>query len=142
MLSAPIASATCSLSQADDQYINLLAQNKMVHNADYSDCHEAAEGRWFADQVRANPNPFGEGQELVNMITRTTPLSQAQAEGGRVGNLRLRTRSDPQDQRPSRESKLARRVARVTAAQRIPRASNVSGREGFAFRPFSCFYVS
>ncbi|HEX5256714.1 MAG TPA: hypothetical protein VFW69_23125 [Mycobacterium sp.] len=80
VLSAPLASATCNLSPADDQYINLLAQNKMVHNADYSDCHEAAEGRWFADQVRANPNPFGEGQELVNMITNTTPLTQAQAE--------------------------------------------------------------
>ncbi|OBI45596.1 hypothetical protein [Mycobacterium colombiense] len=80
VLSAPLASANCSLSPQDDQYINLLAQNKMVHNADFSDCHEAAEGRWFADQVRANPNPFGEGQELVNMITNTTPLNQAQAE--------------------------------------------------------------
>jgi hypothetical protein len=80
VLSAPLASATCNLSPADDQYIKLLAQNKMVHNADYSDCHEAAEGRWFADQVRANPNPYGEGQELINMITRTTPMSQAQAE--------------------------------------------------------------
>ncbi|KBZ60779.1 hypothetical protein ACRU43_14005 [Mycobacterium colombiense] len=80
VLSAPIASATCNLTPADDQYIKLLAQNKMVHNADYSDCHEAAEGRWFADQVRANPNPFGEGQELINMITNTTPMTQAQAE--------------------------------------------------------------
>ena len=80
VLSAPLASATCNLSPADDQYIKLLAQNKMVHNADYSDCHEAAEGRWFADQVRANPNPFGEGQELINMITNTTPMTQAQAE--------------------------------------------------------------
>ena len=80
VLSAPLASATCNLSPADDQYIKLLAQNKMVHNADYSDCHEAAEGRWFADQVRANPNPFGEGQELINMITSTTPMNQAQAE--------------------------------------------------------------
>ena len=80
VVSAPQASAACSLSPADDQYIKLLAQNKMVHNADYSDCHEAAEGRWFADQVRANPNPFGEGQELINMITSTTPMTQAQAE--------------------------------------------------------------
>lgn len=80
VLSAPLASATCNLTPADDQYIKLLAQNKMVHNADYSDCHEAAEGRWFADQVRANPNPFGEGQELINMITNTTPMTQAQAE--------------------------------------------------------------
>jgi len=80
VLSAPQASAACNLSPKDDQYIKLLAQNKMVHNADFNDCSEAAEGRWFASQVRANPNPFGEAQELVNMITRTTPMSQAQAE--------------------------------------------------------------
>lgn len=80
VLSAPQASASCNLTPADDQYIKLLAQNKMVHNADFSDCHEAAEGRWFADQVRNHPNPFGEAQELVNMITNTTPMTQAQAE--------------------------------------------------------------
>ena len=80
VLSAPHASASCSMSPADDQYIKLLAQNKMVHNADFNDCSEAAEGRWFASQVRANPNPFGEAQELVNMVTRTTPMKQAQAE--------------------------------------------------------------
>lgn len=80
VLTAPHASASCNMSPADDQYIKLLAQNKMVHNADFNDCSEAAEGRWFASQVRSNPNPFGEGQELINMITRTTPMSQAQAE--------------------------------------------------------------
>ena len=80
VLLAPHASAACNLSPADDQYVKLLAQNKMVHNADFSDCHEAAEGRWFADQVRSNANPYGEGQELINMITRTTPMTQAQAE--------------------------------------------------------------
>lgn len=80
VVSAPQASASCSMTPADDQYIKLLAQNKMVHNADFNDCSEAAEGRWFADQVRSNPNPYGEGQELINMITRTTPMSQAQAE--------------------------------------------------------------
>ncbi|OBH34272.1 hypothetical protein A5692_13275 [Mycobacterium sp. E342] len=80
VLSAPHASASCNMSPADDQYIKLLAQNKMVHNADFNDCSEAAEGRWFASQVRANPNPFGEAQELVNMITNTTPMSQKQAE--------------------------------------------------------------
>ncbi len=52
----------------------------MVHNADFSDCHEAAEGRWFADQVRSNPNPYGKAKELVNMVTNTTPLSPDQAE--------------------------------------------------------------
>jgi hypothetical protein len=80
VLSAPHASAACNLSPADDQYIKLLAQNKLVHNADFSDCNEAAEGRWFADQVRSNANPYGEGQELINMVTRTTQLTQAQAE--------------------------------------------------------------
>ena len=80
VLSAPQASANCTLSPKDDQYINLLAQNKMVHTADTSDCTEAAEGRWFADEVRNHPNPFGEAQELVNMITNTTSMNQSQAE--------------------------------------------------------------
>jgi hypothetical protein len=80
VLSAPHASASCNLSPADDQYIKLLAQNKLVHTADFSDCNEAAEGRWFADQVRSNANPYGEGQELINMVTRTTPMTQDQAE--------------------------------------------------------------
>ncbi|MBV8789661.1 MAG: hypothetical protein JOZ00_23655 [Mycobacterium sp.] len=80
VLSAPHASASCDMSPADDQYIKLLAQNKMVHSTETNDCNEAAEGRWFASQVRANSNPYGEGQELINMITRTTPMSQAQAE--------------------------------------------------------------
>ena len=26
------------MTPADDQYIQLLAQNKMVHNADFNDC--------------------------------------------------------------------------------------------------------
>ena len=80
VLSAPHASASCDMSPADDHYIKLLAQNKMVHSADTNDCNEAAEGRWFASQVRANSNPYGEGQELINMVTRTTPMTQAQAE--------------------------------------------------------------
>nr|WP_231965159.1 MULTISPECIES: hypothetical protein [unclassified Mycobacterium] len=80
VMSAPHASASCNMSPADDQYIKLLAQNKMVHNADFNDCSEAAEGRWFASQVRSNPNQFGEAQELINMITRTTPMDQKQAE--------------------------------------------------------------
>lgn len=80
VLSAPLASATCQLSPADDQYINLLAQNSMVHTAEYSDCHEAAEGRWFANQVKSSPNPFGRAKELVNMVTNTTPLKADKAE--------------------------------------------------------------
>jgi hypothetical protein len=80
LVSAPQASANCNLTPQDDQYVNLLAQNKMVHDSSYSDCHEAAEGRWFAQQVRGNANPYGEGQELINMIVNTTGMTQAQAE--------------------------------------------------------------
>ncbi|ASL14670.1 hypothetical protein MINTM008_23310 [Mycobacterium intracellulare] len=80
VLSAPVASATCDLSPADDQYINLLAQNNMVHTAEYSDCHEAAEGRWFANQVKSSSDPFGRAKELVNMVTNTTPLKADKAE--------------------------------------------------------------
>lgn len=80
VLSAPHALAGCNLSPTDEQYVQLLAQNKLTHNADFNDCHIAAEGRWFADQVRTHPNPFGEAQELVNMVTSTTPMTQAQAE--------------------------------------------------------------
>lgn len=80
VLSAPLASASCDLSPADDQYINLLAQNNMVHTADYSDCHEAAEGRWFANEVKSSPDPFGRAKDLVNMVTSTTPLKADKAE--------------------------------------------------------------
>jgi hypothetical protein len=80
VLSAPLASATCQLSPADDQYINLLAQNSMVHTAEYSDCHEAAEGRWFATQVKSSTDPFGKAKELVNMVTNTTSMKHDQAE--------------------------------------------------------------
>lgn len=80
VLAAPHAAAACNLSAADDQYINLLAQNSMVHNADFSDCHEAAEGRWFADQVRGAPDPYTKAQDLVNMVTSTTPMTVDQAE--------------------------------------------------------------
>lgn len=80
LLSAPQASANCSLTPADDQYVSLLAQNKMVHNADFDDCNEAAEGRWFADQVRGAAYPFGKAKDLVNMVTRTTPMNGSQAE--------------------------------------------------------------
>ena len=80
VLSAPQASASCNLTPADDQYINLLAQNKMVHNADFSDCTEAAEGRWFANQVRGAADPYGKAKELVNMVTETTGMTEDQAE--------------------------------------------------------------
>lgn len=80
MLSAPKASANCTMTAADDQYIKLLAQNKMVHTADFDDCNMTAEGRWFANQVKNSPNPFGKAQDLVNMVTSTTPMKQPQAE--------------------------------------------------------------
>ena len=57
VLSAPQASAACTLTNADDQYIQLLAQNKMVHTADFDDCNMAGEGRWFADQIRTSADP-------------------------------------------------------------------------------------
>ena len=80
LLSAPQASAACNMSPADDQYINLLAQNKMVHSADFNDCTEATEGRWFADQVSTAPDPLGRGKELVNFVTSTTQMSSDKAE--------------------------------------------------------------
>lgn len=80
VVSAPRASAACNLTPADEQYVQLLAQNKMVHNADFSDCNEAAEGRWFADQVRTAPDPYGKAKSLVKMVTDTTPMKSDQAE--------------------------------------------------------------
>ncbi|HTX93391.1 MAG TPA: hypothetical protein VME67_00305 [Mycobacterium sp.] len=80
VLSAPRASATCNLSPQDEQYIQLLAQNGMVHNSDFTDCHEAAEGRWFAEQVRISPDPALTAKNLMTMITDTTPMNASQAE--------------------------------------------------------------
>ena len=80
VLSAPQASAACTLTNADDQYIQLLAQNKMVHTADFDDCNMTAEGRWFADQVRASADPYETAKNLVKMVTDTTPMNSNQAE--------------------------------------------------------------
>jgi hypothetical protein len=80
VLSAPRASASCNLSPQDEQYVALLAQNKMVHDASFTDCHEAAEGRWFADQVRNAPDPLAKAKSLVKMVTDTTPMNHDQAE--------------------------------------------------------------
>lgn len=80
VLPAPRAWASCTMNAEDDQYVNLLAQNKMVHNDQFTDCHEAAEGRWFADQVRNSPDPLGKARSLMQMITNTTPMTAAQAE--------------------------------------------------------------
>ncbi len=80
VLSAPPASASCNLTAEDDHYINLLAQDKMIHTADFTDCHMAAEGRWFADQVRHSADPLGTARSLMKMVTDTTPMTAQQAE--------------------------------------------------------------
>lgn len=80
LLSAPQALAACNMTPKDDQYINLLAQNKMIHTADFNDCNMTAEGRWFADQVRTSADPLATGKNLVNMVTNTTSMKHDQAE--------------------------------------------------------------
>jgi hypothetical protein len=80
LLSAPQASAACNMTPKDDQYINLLAQNKMTHTAEFNDCNMTAEGRWFADQVRTSAEPRATGKNLVNMVTNTTSMKHDQAE--------------------------------------------------------------
>ncbi|WP_297595074.1 hypothetical protein [Mycobacterium sp.] len=80
LLSAPQASAACNMTPKDDQYINLLAQNKMTHTAEFNDCNMTAEGRWFADQVRTSADPLATGKNLVNMVTNTTSMKHDQAE--------------------------------------------------------------
>lgn len=76
----PQASAGCTLTGADDRYIELLAQNKISHPANYSDCDITAEGRWIADQVRNAPDPFDKANSLVQMVTDRTPMTAKQAE--------------------------------------------------------------
>jgi len=80
VLSAPEASAGCTLTPQDEQYINLLARDKMIHGIDYNDCHMVTQGRWFADQVRNSPDPLGTGKSLVKMVADTTPANAEQAE--------------------------------------------------------------
>ena len=80
VVSAPPASASCNLTPQDDQYISLLAKDKMIHSADFTDCHMVAEGRWFADQVRNSPDPLGKARSLMKMVTDTTPMTAEQAE--------------------------------------------------------------
>jgi hypothetical protein len=80
VLSAPRAWAGCTLTPQDEQYISLLAQDKMIHGTDYNDCHMAAEGRWFADQVRSAPDPLATAKSLVKMVDDGTPMKSDQAE--------------------------------------------------------------
>lgn len=79
VLAAP-ASANCTLTPQDEQYIHLLAQDNLIHSADFSDCHVIAEGRWFADQVRIAADPMARAKSLITLITDTTPLDAKQAE--------------------------------------------------------------
>ncbi len=62
LLSSPHAAAACNMTPKDDQYVNLLAQNKLVHAAGFNDCNMTAEGRRFADQVRDLARPVGDRQ--------------------------------------------------------------------------------
>jgi hypothetical protein len=80
VLSAPQASAGCTLTPQDEQYIHLLAQDKMIHGTDFNDCHMAAEGKWFADQVRSASDPYATAKSLVKMVNDGTPMSGDQAE--------------------------------------------------------------
>lgn len=80
LLSAPQASAACSMSPADDQYIKLLAQNKMTHSADVNDCNITAEGRWLADQARTSADPYGTARRLVQVMDNQTSMDAKQAE--------------------------------------------------------------
>ncbi len=80
VLSAPRASAACTLTPQDEQYIHLLAQNSMIHSTDFTDCHMVTEGRWFADQVRTAADPLARAKSLMTLITDTTPMDAKQAE--------------------------------------------------------------
>lgn len=80
VLPAPQAFADCTMTADDDRYITLLAEKNIVHGAGYTDCHVTAEGRWFADQVRASPDPLGTARSLVRRVIVGTPLSAEQAE--------------------------------------------------------------
>ena len=80
VLLAPHASADCTMTADDERYVNLLAEKNVVHAAGYTDCQVTAEGRWFADQVRASPDPLGTARSLVRRVIAGTPLSPEQAE--------------------------------------------------------------
>ncbi|UXA05161.1 DUF732 domain-containing protein [Mycobacterium sp. SMC-2] len=80
LLAAPQASAQCSMTPADDQYIKLLAQNKMTHSAGVNDCNVTAEGRWLADQVRTSADPYATAKRLVQVVDDKTSMDAKQAE--------------------------------------------------------------
>lgn len=80
VLAAPRAAAVCTLTAEDEQYIDLLAQKNMIHGSEVNDCDMAAEGQWFADQVRNSPDPFGTAKTLVQQVINTTPMAPDRAE--------------------------------------------------------------
>lgn len=77
---APQASANCNLTAQDEQYIHLMAQNSMIHSADFNDCRLTTEGRWLADQVRTAPDPMARGKSLITLLTDTSSMDAKQAE--------------------------------------------------------------
>ncbi|MEY8015596.1 hypothetical protein [Mycobacterium servetii] len=58
----------------------MLAQDKIVHPVNYSDCDISAEGRWLADQVRNAPDPFDKANSLVQLASNRTQMTAKQAE--------------------------------------------------------------
>jgi hypothetical protein len=80
VLAAPQASVNCTLTAHDEQFIHLLAQNNMIHTADFNDCRLATEGRWLADQVRTAVDPMARGKSLMTLLTDTSSMDAKQAE--------------------------------------------------------------
>ena len=80
VLAAPQASANCTLTAQDEQYIHLMAQNSMIHSADFNDCRLTTEGRWLADQVRTAADPMARAKSLITLLTDTTSMDAKQAE--------------------------------------------------------------
>ena len=80
VLAAPQASANCTLTPQDEQYIHLLGQNNMVHTADFNDCRLITEGRWLADQVRTAADPMARAKSLITLLTDTSSMDSKQAE--------------------------------------------------------------
>jgi hypothetical protein len=80
VLAAPQASANCTLTAQDEQYIHLLAQNDMIHTSDFNDCRLTTEGRWLADQVRTAADPMARSKSLITLLTDTSSMDAKQAE--------------------------------------------------------------
>ena len=81
-----------------------MAQNNMIHSADFNDCRLTTEGRWLADQVRTAADPMARAKSLITLLTDTTSMDAKQAEvGGRESAvLCVRAGDGSQDQGSSR----------------------------------------